>query len=185
MNNFETAPYLTDDAGLPQTFWRGETSGIHYQQFDLSKTDYAVGFFFAEEKEQADQYAGRGTHARPFHLCARNTLDLIDVYSPQAMEFIQDYAAKFESWIDRETGEDEDVFMLFQCGYLYDYEGDSSEERWNYVFKLAKEMGYDAVRVLDATAGLTAPVCVVFNPEQVIHLDAPMEQVPQRKRCSF
>lgn len=187
MDTFDTAPYLLDEDGDPQVFWRGEGSGIHFNEFELAKTDCGVGFFFAEVKQQADQYAGRGSEARAFHLCSRNTLDLTDAYAKEADDFIQSYASEYDEWIDRRSGEKEDVHALIECGYLYDYEGDGSGSRWNHLFRMASGMGYDAVRVLDATDGITAPVCVVFDPKQVIHADlsAQYRQSLPRSRRSY
>jgi hypothetical protein len=181
MEDFDTAPYLLDEDGTPQVFWRGESSGIHYDQFDLSKTDCRVGFFFAEVKQQADQYAARGTDARSFHLCSRKTLDLTDVYTKEAIQFIREYSAEFDEWVDRRSGEEEDVGTLIECGYLYDYEGNGSGERWNHLFRMANGLGYDAVRVMDATDGITAPVCVVFDPKQIMHADIAIEPANNRR----
>ena len=185
METLDTAPYLLDEDGEPQTFWRGESSGIHYNQFDLSKTDSKVGFFFAELKQQADQYAARGTDTRPFHLCSRKTLDLTDVYTKDAAAFIKEYTAEFDEWVDRRSGEEEDVSTLIECGYLYDYEGNGSGQRWNRLFSMANGLGYDAVRILDATDGITAPVCVVFDPQQIIHAEIEMEPAYKSNRTRY
>lgn len=169
----ENAPFILNDEGHPLTVWRGESSGIHYQHFDMSKTNCQSGFFFAEEKQQADQYAARGTDARPFHLCANSVLDLTDPYAPGVLDFIKRYAAEFDDWTDRFSGEPADVATLLETGYLYDYEGTGTGTRWNHLFRFASGEGYDAVCVLDATDGLTAPVWVVFDPEQITHAEAP------------
>lgn len=184
--DYERAPYILDEDGDPLTLWRGESSGIHYQTFDMSKTNCQSGFFFAEVKQQADQYAGRGTQTRAFHLGAFKTLDLTDAYAPGAREFLSEYAKEFDEWIDRFSGEECDVHGLIEGGYLYDYEGNGSGERWNYLFRFANGMGYDAVRVLDATDGITAPVWVAFEPEQVIHAELPEEDYqPKRSRLGL
>lgn len=183
--DYDHAPYVLDDDGSPLTLWRGESSGIHYQNFDMSKTDCKSGFFFAEVKQQADQYAARGTDTRAFHLAAFKVLDLTDPYQEDACNFLHAYAGEFEEWVDRFSGEPCDIHALIDGGYLYDYEGNGSGDRWNYLFRFANGMGYDAVRVLDATDGITAPVWVAFNPSQVIHAEVLEDDMcfePRRKR---
>ena len=180
---YDSAPFILDEQCHPLVVWRGESSGIHYQQFDMAKTNCQSGFFFAQEKQQADQYAARGTDARPFHLCAHSILDLTDPYTSKAAEFIKRYGAEFDEWEDRFSGEPTDAQTLLETGYLYDYEGNGRGDRWNHLFRFAAGEGFDAVCVLDATDGLTAPVWVVFDPEQITHAEMPrMTQEPSRKR---
>lgn len=182
MSDYDHAPFILDEDGEPRLVWRGESSGVLYQDFDMSKTDHQCGFFFAEDKVQADQYAGRGTQARPFNLAARNVLDLTDPYAPAARAFLTEFQAEYDEWIDRFSGEPEDVFTLIENGYLYDYEGNASGARWNHMFRMAHANGFDAVRVMDATDGVNAPVWVVYDPKQIIHAEMPewMCDTPRR-----
>jgi hypothetical protein len=164
---------ILDHDGEPQVFWRGEKSGEAFATFDVRKTDAGVGFFFATAKEHADSYAGAGSLARAFHLKANNLLDLRDPYTRANIAFIREYAAEFDDWIDRESGEPMDAATFIDAGSLYAYEGTGSGTRWNRLFSFAQEQGFDAVLVGDVTDGVREPVIVVFDNEQVVFVDAP------------
>lgn len=161
---------ITDREGQPLLVWRGESSGTLYDTFDRRQTNAGVGFFFAEDHRQAAFYAGMGTAPRAFHLKASNVLDLLDPYDASVRPFVQAFAEEFDEWVDRYSGEPMDVFSYLDAGALYDYEGTGSGTRWNALFRLAEAEGYDAVVVRDQTDGVDAPVWVVFNPDQIVHV---------------
>ena len=164
---------ILDEAGSPRVVWRGEIGGELFDNFDLAKTQAKTGFFFAENKGQADSYAARGTKARAFHLHAERVLDLTDPYSPPNIDFIKAFAQEFDEWIDRVSGEEMDAFAFLEAGSLYDYEGTGHGNRWYQLFRFASGEGFDAVRVIDATDGLVAPVWVVFEPDQIVKAEPP------------
>lgn len=164
---------LVDRDGQPQVFWRGESGGEMFTTFDRKQTDAGVGFFFATAKEHADMYARTGTEARAFHLKAGNVLDLRDAYTRKNLEFIREYAAEFDDWVDRESGEPMDPSTWIESGSLYAYEGTGSGTRWNRLFSFAEEKGFDAVLVNDVTDGVREPVIVVFDNEQILLVDYP------------
>lgn len=166
-----TAPtVITAPNGEPLLLWRGESSGELYETFDRRKTTAGVGFFFAEDYQQAAFYAGRGTAPRGFHLKAANLLDLMDPYDPAVRAFVTEFQDEFDEWVDRYSGEPMSAFDFLDAGSLYDYEGTGSGTRWNALFRLAESQGYDAVVVRDQTDGVDAPVWVVFEPGQVVHV---------------
>lgn len=173
--------------GQPLLLWRGESSGVLYDTFDRRQTNAGVGFFFAEDQRQAAFYAGLGSAPRAFHLKAANVLDLLDPYDPSVRPFVQAFAEEFDEWVDRYSGEPMDVFSYLEAGALYDYEGTGRGTRWNALFRLAEAEGYDAVVVRDQTDGVDAPVWVVFQPEQIVHVPhatprlAPEAPEPRRR----
>lgn len=161
---------VIDRDGQPLLVWRGESRGVLYDTFDRRKTNAGVGFFFAEDYQQAAFYAGMDTQPRGFHLHASNVLDLIDPYDPAVRAFVKEFAAEYDEWVDRTSGEPMDVQSFLESGSLYDYEGTGSAGRWNALFRLAENHGYDAVVVRDQTDGVDAPVWVVFEPSQIVHV---------------
>lgn len=181
-------PLVLDETGLPRVVWRGESSGVLFEAFDPSLTRAGSGFFFAEDRQQADWYAASGTSARPFHLRANRILDLRDpgahARDPKFQSFVQDYTSLFDEWVDRFSGELTDPLVLIEAGLLYDYEGDGRGDRWNALFRCAANHGFDAVVTNDATDGSTQPIWVVFQPEQIewasLECDA---RPPRRPRC--
>lgn len=157
-------------SGAPEVVYRGESGGKHYDKFDRRMTDAGVGFFFATDKQQAESYDPRRIGVREFYLKSDNLLDLTNPYSAQSRKFINEYAQEFEDWTDRYSGEPTDPFKLLESGLIYDYEGTGSGRRWNALFSLAESLGFDGVKVLDATDGAgagVAPVYVVFEPTQI------------------
>lgn len=148
---------------VPLQVWRGESGGELFDVFDLSQTNVGIGFFFAERQDHAQMYAGRGTSARAFHLGASRVLDLTDPYGRHLQSFLAEFAAEFDSWVDRYSGEPVSVHECLDGGSLYDYEGTGSGERWNALFRCAWSAGYDAVRVLDATDGVDLGVVWVVS----------------------
>jgi hypothetical protein len=154
--------------------WRGESSGVLFDEFDLRQTNARVGFFFAESHAHAACYAGAGTEPRAFTLEVERVLDLRDVgrawRHPESRAVIEALRAEFDEWQCRYSGEPRDVTDYLEAGDLYDYEGTGSGRRWNRLFGLAQEAGFDSVCVLDRTDGdygNNAAVWVVFNPAQI------------------
>lgn len=158
--------------GTELVVYRGELSGNLYNIFDRRSTDAGVGFFFAENQEQAEGYAGRGTSPRQFKIYADRVLDLTNPYGSEQREFLKGYEAEFDEWIDRSSGEATSASEMLEAGSLYDYEGTGSGRRWNALFRIAEAEGFNAVRVLDSTDGVpTSPVWVVFEPNQAKLID--------------
>lgn len=162
---------IESEPGTPLVVWRGESSGFLFDEFDMDKTRARSGFFFAEDRHQAEWYAGAGTRARAFHLKASRVLDLRDptalIKDSSFLTFLANYQAFFDEWVDRGSGEALDVLTAIEAGSLYDYEGDGSGERWHALFRCARNHGYDAVVAPDSTDGSTEPVWVVFAPHQI------------------
>lgn len=179
-------PVLQGDQ--PRIVWRGETGGDMFDTFDLNQTHAGVGFFFAEDQAHAQSYAGRGSAPRAFTLRANRVLDLTDCYKPDPVmhAFLQYYAAQFDDWADRVSGEPMDVYGFLEAGALYDYEGTGSGRRWNALFSMAWEAGFDAVRVPDSTDGsFLSTVWVVKDPEQIaFHVPSPQPAAPETGRRS-
>lgn len=152
------------------TAYRGESSGILFDRFDLRQTRAGVGFFFSEDPQLAQGYAKQGTPVRRFHLSPLRVLDLTDPYTEEARTFIHAYSKDFDEWVDRHSGEEvADAAPWLDSGMLYDYEGTGSGTRWNTLFRHAHALGFDAVRVLDHTdGGGEYPVAwVLFSPEHI------------------
>lgn len=159
--------------------WRGESSGVLFDEFDLSKTRCGVGFFFAHRHDHAAFYAGAGTEPRSFRLDPGTCLDLDDAYgtvtgNAKARQVIEALREEFDEWVDRRSGEAMDVVDFLEAGNLYDYEGTGSATRWNMLFTLAQDAGFDSVRVRDVTDGVSgedAMVWVVFDPTRITACD--------------
>lgn len=155
--------------------WRGESSGDMFDRFDMAKTRCGVGFFFAQRQDHAAFYAGQGTQPRAFRIDPGQCLDLADAYGAvnrdaRARQVIQALREEFDEWVDRRSGEDMDVVDFLETGSLYDYEGTGSGTRWNMLFMLAQDAGFDSVRVRDVTDGVCgddALVWVVFDPARI------------------
>lgn len=158
---------LRAEDGSPLQLWRGETSGLHFERFERRKTRSDC-FFFATDRRQAASYAAcGGLPERAFTLSATRVLDLRDPCAPVNRAFVRALLERFAEWIDRESGEEYDLWLHLEAGDLYNYECTGSGERWLALFALAEEMGYDAVIVHDVTDGVSAPVVVVFEPWQI------------------
>lgn len=146
-----------------------------FETFDAGKTRQGM-FFFAEDRRQAEFYAGHGSQPRAFHLRAGKVLELVDLWAParidETIRFLGAFGEEYDEWIDRGSGEPTDAGTLIESGSLYDYEGTGSGGRWTTLFRLAAAHGYDAVHVMDATDGVVAPVWVVFRPEQIVACEA-------------
>ena len=150
--------------------YRGESSGVLFDDFDRRKTNAGVGFFFAEAIGLARTYAKAGTPVREFSLTPERVLDLTDVYACEPLQFILRYSLEFDAWVDRYSGEcSSSATPWLESGMLYDYEGTGSGTRWNALFRLAEDEGYDAVRVIDHTDGGEGEpiVWVIFDPDKV------------------
>lgn len=158
---------VVDAEGKPLVVYRGESTGNLFEKFDLRQTNAGVGFFFAEDRAEAEGYAKTSADVREFYLRGEKVLDLTDPYSPKNRAFLDTYRNEFDEWIDRYSGEEISPESMLEAGSVYDYEGTGSGRRWNRLFTTAEGMGYDAVRVIDATDGVTAPVWVVFEPTQI------------------
>lgn len=174
--------------GTPLVVWRGESSGEMFQEFALDKTHAGVGFFFAEDRAHAEGYARLGTEPRAFGLLAARVLDLRDPYGPGTRCFLDLMTAEFDDWTDRYSGEPMGVHEFLEGGSLYDYEGTGSAQRWNRLFELAWDEGYDAVAVLDSTDGVpTGTVWVVASPQQIQFLSPSPDPlvVPAQRRFAL
>ena len=159
--------------GWPRV-WRGESSGVLFDTFDAARTHHGVGFFFAQSHEHACFYAGHGTQPRAFALDPGRTLNLLDPYrvmrDPGVAAVLGALKEGFDEWVCRHSGEERDVLDYLEAGDLYDYEGTGSGRRWNALFALAQEAGFDSVCVRDNTDGVPGEesvVWVVFKPEQI------------------
>lgn len=166
--------------------WRGESSGVLFDEFDLSKTNAGSGFFFAQNKEHAQWYAASGTQARCFTLDPGNCLDLRDPYgayisNPVIRALIDDLKDEFDEWVDRSSGEEGHPNDWLESGTLYDYEGNGRGQRWNTLFRLAWAHGFDSVVLHDATdsaRGEVATTWIVKDARQ-IHSGPEQKQKPE------
>lgn len=153
--------------------YRGEQSGNLFTRFDLAKTNANVGFFFATEDNHAARYAGFGTSVRSFELKLGRCLNLENPYGAGIKPFLDDFWGEYDDWVDRSSGEvlnRFDLNTMLEVGMLYNYEGTGSGQRWNHLFRLARNQGYDSVRVLDATdgsAGQPVPILVLFDSNRI------------------
>lgn len=159
--------------GRPLLLWHGDIEyGVRDRILDREADGFPVdGVFFAEVPEQADWYdfASRAKlpgGPRAFYVRAANLLDLTR-QGARELAFVNTFRQEFDEWVERQSGEAVDVQDLIDSGYLYDYEGDGTARRWNALFRLARNQGFDAVRILDATDGYTAPIVVSFDPRQI------------------
>lgn len=167
------APFIVDSDGQPRLFWRGETSGKLVQVFDRTKTLQGSGFFFAEDRHQAKLYVSRsGPPEQAYRLRASRLLDLCNASfsDSRVRQFVESYAGLFDEWVCRYSGERMDPYEAIELGSLYSYDDDPRAHRWHALFRQAESMGYDAVRTMDCTDGVVAPVCVVFRPDQISHV---------------
>lgn len=170
--------------------WRGESSGVLFDAFDLNNTQSKVGFFFAQRHDHAASYAAAGTGPRAFVLDPGKVLDLRDPYGvfldPTVQAVLNDLRDHFDDWTCRYSGDPRDVVDYLEAGDLYDYEGTGEATRWNRLFRLADAHGYDSVCVRDVTDGVSgedALVWVVFDPAR-IHADParPAPEPPAARR---
>ena len=158
---------LLDDDGRALVLWHGDID-IGDRTRIMSRecsTFHGVGVFFATDRIQAVSY-DRERKPRSFFVRADRLLDLT-VDTAATRLWVAQWAALFNPWIDRASGEPIDPFELIQAGYLYDYEGAGSAERWNDLFAEAKYGGFDAVKVHDATDGVNAQIVVSFCPKNI------------------
>lgn len=169
------------------TLWRGESSGVLFDEFSLSKTQAGSGFFFAEKQEDAAWYACPGTAARPFVVDPGKCLDLRDPYhayiqNPAVCALIDDLKSEFDEWVDRSSGEPGHPNDWLESGTLYDYEGNGQGQRWHTLFRLAWAHGFDSVVVHDATDGVDGRVAttwVVRTPSQIYPAPEPSVAPPK------
>lgn len=149
---------------LSPVVYRGESTG------ELRK-DNGHPFFFAEHHEQAKLYAVN-TEPLCCVLKGKQVLDLtkLDYRAPELRAFMDAVSQEFDEWIDRYSGEPRALADYLEAGDLYDYEGTGSATRWNKLFDIAFDMGYDTVRVLDCTDGTNhqaIPIWVVQSSSQI------------------
>lgn len=149
--------------------FRGDHNG-RLQDLD-SVQKWAHPIFFASEFAQAKLYA-RKEEPVAVVLQAARTLDLtdIDVLNKEHMAFIRELEDSFDDWTCRVSGEPRSAYDCLVAGDLYDYEGDGTGRRWHRLFRIAFNMGYDAVCALDCTDGThhqPSPVWVVSSPGAV------------------
>lgn len=157
-----SAPILPGPDGKYWSLWRGDSE--LFDEFDIGMTRAKVGFFFAEDRQQAEWYAS--PYLGRYHLRAKNPINLMDD-SLETFQWMAEFGKEYDEWIDRYSGESEDAAFFIQAGMLYNYEATGSGRRWNRLFDYARGQGHDAVIVLDATDGVTAAVVVVFDPSQI------------------
>lgn len=149
---------------MSQVLYRGERDG------EL-RAENGHPFFFAEDHGQAKLYAGR-TDPLACVLSVRRLLDLtqIDYRDSEMRALVDAVTQEFDEWIDRYSGEPRTLLEFLETGSLYDYEGTGSGTRWNKLFNIAFNMGYDTVRVLDCTDGTNhraTPVWAVKSRQQI------------------
>lgn len=184
------------DTPLPPhwpTLWRGESSGVLFDEFELSKTQAGSGFFFAEQKECAAWYACPGTQPRCFVIDPGQCLDLRDPYhayirNPAVRALIDDLKSGFDEWVDRSSGEPGHPNDWLEAGTLYDYEGTGQGQRWHTLFRLAWAHGFDSVVVHDATdggPGEVATTWVVKNPDRIHPVSSPKPSAAPSKLPGF
>lgn len=143
-------------------------------------------WFFAECLVHAERYAGLGTEPVVCRVVAEKVLDLtdLDALSLETRLTIEAYAAEFDDWTCRYSGEPRDVWSFLEGGDLYDYEGTGSGHRWYALFRWMLD-SHDAVRVLDRTDGndgQAVPVWVVSRRD-VIALLPPEEAQRAREQA--
>lgn len=181
-----TADYIRNPDGTPRVFYRGESSGVLYTEFDPRMTQEKIGFFFAEGVEHAYRYAENGkVPPRAFHLRSDRLLDLTDPYSPACRSFVRAFRMEYDEWIDRASGETRELESFLEAGDLYAYDGWGAE-RWKHLFRFAGRNGYDAVRVLDTTDGVPlSTVVVAMEKEQIEFAPSTFTQAPRQESPAF
>ena len=129
-------------------------------------------WFFAEQYNQANRYAGHGTVPVTCVISAARVLDITEP-DPMNMEhrrLVKLMEKRHPQWVCRYSGEDRDLWSYLEGADLYNYDDDRGG-RWNDLFQVAiEEMGYDAVRVMDCTDGTEhqpSPIWVTFNRENI------------------
>ncbi len=170
--------------------WRGESSGVLFDAFDINQTNAGVGFFFAESEEHAKAYAAKGTEPRAFELDTGLVLDLRDVHqawrTPKMRAVLEEVRDCFDEWVCRYSGDNRDLLDYLEAGDLYDYEGTGSGQRWNQLFRSAKAAGFNSVCLPDYTDGVRGEnsiVWVVFDPARIkpSMTPSPLQQRKVRK----
>lgn len=157
---------LVDDAGSPLVLYRGEQSGNYFSAFDRRRSrDF--GFFLTPDPAVASDYDRNGT-PRAFYVSAPRLLDLT-VESREATEFVARWAANWEDWIDTRSGEPAEPWAWVASGYLFDYEGNWSSERWRDLQASIAD-DYDAAPLPDihshedrSLGRYLITSCIVFN----------------------
>lgn len=118
-------------------------------------------YFFSEQWEHARLYT-KGTEPLACVIQGSRVLDMTapDWQNPVHQKLITEFAAEFDDWTCRYSGEPRDAFSFIQSGDLYDYEGTGEANRWNTFIRLALDQ-FDAIRLLDSTDGTNnQPVAV-------------------------
>lgn len=155
---------------LSGVVFRGERDGALREQ-----DGWLNPHFFAERFDQAALYAGRGTQPIACVIRGQRLLDLTvpDIRNKDHAALCQLLMAEHDEWICRRSGEPRNVLSFLEAGDLYDYEGTGSGTRWKSLFRLAlDELGFDAVRIMDATDGTNGeptPVWVTQRRENIRH----------------
>lgn len=159
-----------DKDGNPLVVYHGTQN--NFTVFDKNRSGGM--FFFASDKKHAEYYKG-GYYGSvgEYYIKSENILDLtqINYKDKDKMKVLLDYINEYDEWIDRYSGEESNPLDLIESGYLYDYEGTGSGNRWRYLFKFAKNHGYDGVKIFDATDGVSDVTYVVFDPGQIKSVD--------------
>lgn len=129
--------------------FRGERDGVL-----RANGSWMQPYFFAEKIAHAKRYAGHNTEPIACRLQCERILDLTepDRRNPDHSRIIGAFAAEYDDWTCRYSGEPREAWNFIETGDLYDYEGTGSGERWNKLFRWALDE-FDAVRILDRTDG--------------------------------
>ena len=155
---------VVDAEGKPLVVYRGDKYADEITEY-LDDKRREFGIFLTPEKSIASIYA-HGAEPRAFYVSAEKVLDLRQD-TRAARKWVAEWAAEFDEWIDRRSGEDVDPFDEVQGGRLFDYEGDWSGRRWRSIQRTASADGYDAVWLLDHSNDGPFDSLVVFRPTQI------------------
>ncbi len=171
--------------GTKQTtpvLFRGERDGVL-----RARGDWMRPYFFAEKFEHAKRYAGPRTEPIACTLQCARMLDLTepDPRNPDHRRLIEAFAAEYEDWTCRYSGEPRDAWDYISSGDLYDYEGTGSGGRWNKLFRMALDE-FDAIRILDCTdgsAGQAVPVWVTIERSHIHKVSLGEELWARLQQC--
>jgi len=150
---------------LSPVVFRGESDGSLKAEGGL-----LYPYFFTERYDQARLYAGP-TEPLACVIQGSSFLDMTapDWQNPLIQKLITDFAAEFDDWTCRYSGEQRDAMSYIESGDLYDYEGTGEATRWNTFIRFALDE-FDAVRLLDCTDGThnqPVPIWVTRNRDSI------------------
>lgn len=148
---------VVDSNGNPLIVHHGTRA--KFEVFDQRKAPY----FFSEKKGVASYYGDVGE----YYLTGKKMLDLTNTYDKNTRKFIKDFEGEYDEWIDRSTGEETNLLSFLEAGMLYDYEGTGSGRRWQALFRMARNNGYDIVKIYDVTDNEPDNIYVVFDNKQM------------------